>query len=210
MTAVLVVAPAKQRRALVQPGRVQCRQVFGQPVNLLVQVRLVQVIDGARRKRVRLAHVRHEPVLVRLDPDPRVFRQRAFQRHRLAEPVRAPLEVAVREDQVLEHEATEVGARQQRVLDVRLHEDVALHVDGRAVMRRGPERAREPVERQRRLVPVPHAHALDVIEQLAPIQHGDRVAEREHFRARGRRRLRVGRRLGAIVCAAPGAASILA
>ncbi|MNU00810.1 hypothetical protein D3C72_2440360 [compost metagenome] len=48
-------------------------------------------------------------------------------------------------------------------------------------MHSGPKRPRQPVPRDGRLEPVPYPLAFHVVEQLAPVEHGDRIAERERL-----------------------------
>lgn len=80
MTAVLVVATAKQRGGVIQPCRVQRREVFRQAVDFLIDIRLQQVADTARRKlMIHFTGLNKEIAVQRLAA-PDILRQRRHQR----------------------------------------------------------------------------------------------------------------------------------
>lgn len=79
----------------------------------------------------------------------------------------------------------------------------------------GTERARQAIPRHGRLIPLAHPHALHVVQQLAPVEHFDRIAERKHLGLRGLVGVVLSqRRGGGLVrvggCRARGAAGLVA
>jgi len=48
-------------------------------------------------------------------------------------------------------------------------------------MHGGAVGARQPVKTDRRFIPAVHLHAFHIIQQLAAVQHRDRVAKAERF-----------------------------
>ncbi|MCY1525909.1 hypothetical protein D9M68_609100 [compost metagenome] len=193
VAAILIVAPPEERGRLVEPGGIERRQVFRQPVHLLVNVRLQQVKDAARLEGVLVLPGLHKMVGLQVHAAAHVFGHGRLQSDRLAQQVVTPLQVAVAEHQEVLYPARECRARQQFVRNEGRDQDVALHVNGRAIVHGRAEAARQPIPRQRRLVPVAHAHALHIVEQLTAVEHGNWIAEAECLdRRRGGSRRRAG------------------
>ena len=181
MAAVDVVLPTEQRRGLVQQRRLDGADVLGQAVDLLMHVRLDQVKNRPALEFLLGARALHPPVPPVLEAAPHVFRQGVLERHGPAADAVPALQVAVAEDQVVQGEPGELAAPQELVRPEGADQDVALHVDAAGVVRAAAECLCEAIERDRRLVPLAVVQALDVVEQLAPIEHGRRIPERERL-----------------------------
>jgi hypothetical protein len=121
--------------------------------------------------------------------DPAAVTRRAL----AAEPARHRLEVRVTEDEIVLHRAAQRRGIDQRDGIERLDDQIDLEQDRRAVVRRDAEGARQPVERQRRLVPAIFVPALEQVDPLAPLEHRLGIAEGEVERA-ARRATRARRR----------------
>ena len=84
-----------------QYRRGELRHIFGDAIDLLIDVLAHQLVDGPRRELGFRLVARHPEEATFLDPAPRIFRQAMVEAHRATQAVRDFLHVAVAQHQIV-------------------------------------------------------------------------------------------------------------